>query len=105
MPKKESLAGAAVRIRYERTHRDNGASNISLVLTSSGADALSGRWTLEFETDQSSVEVEIHAWLEETPDQLAFADHIHEEMTLTIPGTAEHVICVSAAIWPAGGAI
>jgi endonuclease G len=56
-----------------------------------------GKWQLEIKSAAVPEGGDIHAWIERTPGvPSAFLDHMSEEMTLSIPGTAASVIAVGA---------
>ncbi|HYC88038.1 MAG TPA: S8 family serine peptidase, partial [Thermoanaerobaculia bacterium] len=90
--------GGPYRLLFTKRHVDNGDSLLAIELGSvlGGAAAL-GEWSLEITSKATQEDCHIHAWLERrggTPTR--FLNHISEEMTLSIPGTASSVIAVGA---------
>ena len=77
---------------------ENGDGSLHIEISKGdAAEVQGGEWMLEI----SGVEVRdrqpIHAWVEETLNRdLFFLDHLDDEVTITIPGTARDVITVGA---------
>ena len=85
-------------ISYEKFHWDNGDSRV-LVMIEPGhnQDIGTGDWRLEIETREVPSDGTVHAWLERDNDRpICFTNHLSEEVTLSIPGTARTVIAVGA---------
>lgn len=96
---RESLPGGnLVVMSYTRYHHDNGDSRLLIVLQSGGASKIAaGDWTLEIESGAVRSAGQIDAWVERSGGRaVEFTNHLEEEMTLTIPGTAHSVISVGA---------
>jgi subtilisin family serine protease len=91
-------SGIKYRISYERFHWDNGDSR--LLITIKRGQQLSigvGDWTLKIETQTVRSPGIVHAWLERDNDRsIRFTNHLWEEFTLSIPGTARTVIAVAS---------
>ncbi len=91
-------SGDQYKMQYTRRHIDNGDSRLLIEIeANSGAQVRPGIWTLRIESGVVKERGDIHAWVERERWKLVtFQDHIAEEMTLSIPGTAENVISVAA---------
>jgi endonuclease G len=91
-------SGNKISMSYTRYHHDNGDSRLLInVGPGSAKDITSGVWTLEITSGQIRSRGEINAWVERNGERLAtFSNHLDEEMTLSIPGTARTVISVGA---------
>lgn len=91
-------SGNLVIMRYTRYHHDNGDSRLMIVVQPAGASKIAaGEWTLEIESGAVRSLGQIDAWVERDGQRaVTFANHLEEEMTLTIPGTAHSVISVGA---------
>jgi endonuclease G len=84
-------------VTYVRRHQDNGDSRVVATLRpfSSGIDA--GEWTLQIRSPVvRSPTGTVHAWIERQGGVAQFATFLNEEITLTIPGTADTVIAVGS---------
>lgn len=56
-----------------------------------------GEWALEIESTSVRTNGEIHAWMERSKSQpISFINHTDDSITLTVPGTANHVITVGS---------
>jgi endonuclease G len=91
-------SGNYYKIDFTRFHRDNGDSQL-IVWVSRGFESYveKGIWSLEILSENVKGPGEIHAWLERNRKRpTAFLNHLDEEVTLSIPGTADHVISVSS---------
>lgn len=92
-------SGIEYKISYAPFHVDNGESQLMVRIFPTKRSLIQeGTWTIETESDVvRSAKGEVHAWIERTNDNpIYFIDHIDEEMTLSVPGTARTVICVGA---------
>jgi len=91
-------SGNTYLLSYTRYHHDNGDSRFLLVIRPGQAlNIEGGSWTLEVETGQVRSQGEIHAWVERDNSRpVQFTNHRGEEMTLSIPATAQTVITIGA---------
>jgi endonuclease G len=92
--------GYDYQIGYERFHWDNGDSRV-LVTIEPGTQLQigTGRWRLEIESSTVPSDGTVHAWLERDHDRpILFANHLSEDFTLSIPGTARTVIAVGSVV-------
>lgn len=95
-----TLNGNFCRLRLTLNHRDNG-DNLLLVTIEADDDnpIQGGLWTLRLlgKTILSPGAGVVHAWVERHDSRaVAFNTGDNDEMTLSIPGTANHVITVAA---------
>lgn len=93
------LKGGPFHFVFTRRHVDNGDSLLSIDLGSTSTPAALGDWVLELRSGAIRESGELHCWIERagalsTPT--SFLNHGDEEMTLSIPGTAQSVIAVGA---------
>lgn len=92
--------GNSYYISYERYHRDNGDSRLTITITPSTSGYIEpGMWSLEIVSGDIKSSGEIHAWMERSnddPPHIHFMNNLNEEATLTIPGTANTVISVGS---------
>lgn len=90
--------GDKYSLTHVRRHQDNGDSRLLIEITGrSGAPVEDGEWILEIRSGEVPLGSELHAWIERGPGTPSeFTKHANEEMTLSIPGTAEDVISVGA---------
>ena len=79
-------------------HDDNSDASLTVqVEPGRAAEVEKGEWTLEITGVSVSHQQPIHAWVEWMPDRdVFFQDYVNDEVTITIPGTAQHVISVGA---------
>ncbi len=91
-------SGNGYLIDFTRYDPDNGDSRLLITVTARAANTiLLGKWSLEIESGIVNTSGEINAWLERNNARpIAFTNHISEELTLSIPGTAHNVICVGS---------
>src|SRR6266540_5534118 len=91
-------SGNTADLEFTRYHHDNGDSRFQVTVRRGNRPAvLCGTWTLTIKSRRVPLGGEIHAWLErDDSSRVQFMNHINEEMTLSIPGTARSVICVAA---------
>jgi subtilisin family serine protease len=88
--------GGPFRMQFVKRHVDNGDSLLSVDIGSGATLIAAGEWKLQIQSVKVVVEGDIHAWFERggtAPSE--FADH-SQDMTLSIPGTANNVITVGA---------
>lgn len=85
------------RVVFTNRHIDNGDSLLSIELGNATAAAALGEWLLEMRSGPVREGGEIHCWIERNQGApSSFLNHSDEEMTLSIPGTAQSVIAVGA---------
>lgn len=91
-------SGNSYNITFTRFDPDNGDSRLIISISSaSAAHVQTGEWSLEIVSDNVKAEGVIHAWLERNGFRTTeFMNHLEEEVTLSIPGTAGHVISVGS---------
>jgi subtilisin family serine protease len=91
-------SGNGFHLSYEQYHHDNGDSRLLVMIDNGRAHWIKdGRWTLEMVSDEVKSTGEMHAWIECDADRpMYFVNHVSEEITVTIPGTAHTVICVGS---------
>ncbi len=94
------LSGNVVSMSYTRYHHDNGDSRLVLTVDVGlgPADQIAaGGWSLEIESGLVRSDGIIDAWVERNNSRpVLFTNHLAEQSTLTIPGTARTVIAVGA---------
>jgi hypothetical protein len=80
-------------------HGDNRDGYFQVKIEAGRAAAVAdGEWTIEVHGVSVADDKEMHAWLESLPDRkLYFTDYVRDDVTITIPGTADGVICVGAS--------
>jgi endonuclease G len=85
-------------IFYERYHHDNGDSRLLITIKPGGAHHIQpGPWVLEITGRRIKSGGEIHGWMERNNSRpIKFTNHLNEEVTLSIPGTAKTVISVGS---------
>jgi endonuclease G len=90
--------GYHYQISYEKFHWDNGDSRLLVTIQSGhNSDIDVGDWSLKIESRAVPSDGTVHAWLERDNDRpIRFSNHLSEEVTLSIPGTARTVIAVGA---------
>ena len=89
-------ASPKFQMTFVERHADNGDSLLKIVVDN-GFSPTASEWRLTIEAVQVPAQGDIHAWVERggyAPTE--FINHYNEEMTLSIPGTAQSVITVSA---------
>jgi subtilisin family serine protease len=94
-----TLNGNFCRLRLTLNHRDNGDNLLLVTIESDGSPIQGGLWTLRLlgKTILSPGAGVVHAWVERHDSRaVAFNSGDNDEMTLSIPGTANHVITVAA---------
>ncbi len=90
--------GNGFHLTYHQYYRDNGDSRLLITIDPGHVHYIqSGRWMLEMVSEEVKSTGEIQAWIECDPYRpMYFVNHISEEMTVSIPGTAHTVICVGS---------
>jgi subtilisin family serine protease len=82
------------RLKFDQSHPDNGDSQLLVELDGTIAP---GPWLLRIRSYVVLDDGTIDAWIERSSSwPSSFTNHINEEMTLSIPGTAKNVITVAA---------
>jgi len=98
-------SGNMMRMHYVRYHQDNGDNRLIITIVPGAAsDVVEGKWKLEVTSGRLLSRGEINAWVERNNTQPAskkgrlvrFDNHLEEETTISIPGTARTVITVGA---------
>ena len=84
-------------IGFIRYHKDNGDSRLLITIENGSVSFIEqGTWVLEINSREVNSR-EINAWIERDDNRpINFTNHIKEEMTLSIPGTARSVITVGS---------
>jgi endonuclease G len=89
--------GGPFRLVFTKRHVDNGDDLLLIELGNAKGAAAFGEWLLEIHAVAAPDSGEIHAWIERSQGvPTSFLNHLSEEMTLSIPGTASSVIAVGA---------
>ncbi len=94
-----TLNGNFCRLNLTLNHRDNGDNLLVITIEPDGNAIQGGLWTLRLlgKTILSPGAGVVHAWVERHQSRaVAFNSGDNDEMTLSIPGTANHVITVAA---------
>lgn len=92
--------GNLVHMELNSYANDNADGSLVIELRRGHAASIeSGEWALKITGLAVSAPLQkIHAWVEWLPDrELFFQDYVDDQVTVTIPGTAGHVISVGAA--------
>lgn len=97
------FAAGQYQIELVPSHPDNGDKLLRIMLTCGDPWEDPETWTLTVEAQRVRNGKAIHAWVERDTQSNSslwqpteFADHDTEEMTISVPGTAESVITVGA---------
>jgi endonuclease G len=92
------VAGSApFRLQLVKRHVDNGDSQLTIEIGDGVALVPPGKWALDIVSGTVPEAGDIHAWIERGGSiPSGFLNHASEEMTLSIPGTADSVITVGA---------
>lgn len=99
---KGNLIGVPYELQLVRRHVDNGDSRLSLELGSGFTEIPPGQWAVRVQSVKVVEAGAVHAWIERRDDSRSrFVTHADQEMTVTIPGTANSVITVAAVGVPA----
>jgi endonuclease G len=89
--------GGPFQLVFTKRHVDNGDSLLLIKLGNETGEAARGDWLLEIHGVKIREGGEVHCWIERTQGEpSSFLNHGDEEMTLSIPGTAQSVIAVGA---------
>jgi subtilisin family serine protease/tetratricopeptide (TPR) repeat protein len=90
--------GGPFRLVFTKRHIDNGDSMLLIELGNATGEAALGDWLLEIHGVAIKEGGEVHCWIERSqglPTSFQYP-HVSEDMTLSIPGTAQSVIAVGA---------
>lgn len=89
--------GSPYRLVFTKRHIDNGDSQLLIELGNPARAAGQGDWALEMRSGTVRDSGEVHCWIERSPGEpTSFLTFVDEEMTLSIPGTAQSVVTVGA---------
>lgn len=89
--------GGGYELSFTKYHVDNGDSYLLIELGNYTDDAIHGNWMLEMRSGEIFQGGKIHCWIERNFGiATRFLDHLNEDVTLSIPGTAQSVIAVGA---------
>ncbi|MBD6617518.1 S8 family serine peptidase, partial [Komarekiella sp. 'clone 1'] len=90
--------GNTCHISYKRLHRTNGKSLLQIIINKGEGQYIQrGWWQLEvWNISKNAKNNVIHAWIEIGVRGTVLFEEAEQEITLTIPGTAENVITVSS---------
>jgi endonuclease G len=92
-----ALGGDQFEMLFTRRHVDNGHSRLTIGVGDRKSAIKPGCWRLQIRNNHEREQGEIHAWIERGAGvPSSFVNHVDEEMTLSIPGTAQSVITVGA---------
>ena len=94
-----TLNGNFCRLTLSRNHKDNGDNLLVITIEPDGSPIQQGTWTLRMlgKTVLGLGAGVVHAWVERHSSRaITFNTGDTDEMTLSIPGTAKHVITVAA---------
>jgi ribosomal protein L29 len=89
-------------INYSKHKSDDNNSDSCveiIIYKGTSASIMTGHWKLKMKRKAGTrSEGKIHAWIEIGTRAIQFKNHVHEEITLTLPGTAKHIITVGSAV-------
>ena len=90
--------GNSFFMRYVVNPSDNEDSYVDIVITNGKQDSIKrNNWALKIKAVNTFKESEIHAWINgQVSSGITFQNHVKEKVTLTIPGTSDHVIAVAS---------
>lgn len=95
-----TLGGGGYELHLTKNHRDNGQSLIQVIITpnDSSRKIQAGIWQLEIlRRTLGTAEGRVDFWIERTNSRaISFEQGADDSMTLSVPGTAKHVIAVAA---------
>ena len=94
------FSGYAYKMDFNKNHEDNGKSQLIVVIRSENylhEPKKKTNWRLILNSGRVTSSGFVDAWLERNDlNNTYFTDDVNESTTITIPGTAKHVICVGA---------
>jgi endonuclease G len=89
--------GGPFHLVFTKRHIDNGDSMLLILLGNATQPAAIGEWLLELASADLPESGEIHGWIERSQGEpSSFLNHVDEDTTPSIPGTASSVIAVGA---------
>jgi endonuclease G len=95
------LRGVRYTLKLVRRHVDNGDSRLTLQLGNGFTTIPAGRWSLTVQSVKVAEAGAIHAWIErDASSRSKFLTNADQELTVTVPGTAQTVITVAAVAVP-----
>jgi subtilisin family serine protease len=91
-------SGVQYQQTYNKFHWDNGDSRLIVTVSRGRSLAIpQGKWCIEIEAISVQSDGIIHAWLERDKTRpIRFTNHLWEDFTLSVPGTARTVIAVAS---------
>ncbi len=93
----ETLDGNFCQMKFTRLHHDNGHSRLVIVISPEAVPIRRGTWTLEITGNAIfSADADFHIWVERMDNRAIRFKSDDDETTLSIPGTASHVVTVAA---------
>ena len=93
----EVLDGNLCQMKLTRLHADNGESRLVISISPEAVPIRRGRWVLEIQGNAiRSGEAEFHIWVERMENRAVRFLRDDDETTLSIPGTANHIVTVAA---------
>ena len=92
-----SIFGCPLLMQFTKRHVDNGDSKLEIQIGDENTAAALGTWRLAIRAGKVPNGGEIHAWIERSlSDRPTSFQPGDQEMTISIPGTAQNVITVGA---------
>ncbi len=92
-----TLGGNKVNMRLRCVHPDNGDNVLYLSIRRGARDIAPGVWTLEVRGTRIGARTSgLHIWVERMAGRAVEFDDAHQTMTLSVPGTANHIVTVGA---------
>lgn len=92
-----TLDGNKVQLRLRLGHPDNGENVLYISIRPDPAPIARGVWTLEVRGKRVSADTTgLDVWVERTDRRAVEFDNAVQQMTISVPGTAKHVITVGA---------
>ena len=93
----EALGGNACHLQLTMGHPDNGDNLLSVRIQRDLSRIQEGTWKMRMVGREIRADGVVHAWVErDAARAVEFVTGDNDEMTLSIPGTAEHVVTVGA---------
>lgn len=97
-PKGDFSSTGSYRITYKRYDDDNGDSRLLFSLLGTPGNPIpQGDYKLEILCQEMTYDGLIHGWIERgNGSRVRFKSHVDDDYTLSVPGTAHHVLTVGA---------